>query len=216
MPKELKNMGGFIKMKKVLLVMFLAVVMMVSSVSAAFAAIDPYGKVSVDARSDMALGLQIAEGHTPDGANVIGWTQPGTWVKFSDMDFGSKGAVKVAVEMSAHDNGLVENKGTVEFRLDGLEGTLISTVSFTRTGSWTNYKLFEAVVNGATGVHDLYIVFQGKPNLSYVQFTAEDSPVSAHESNPETGDNGIIPYVILAAGAGVVLLAMRKKRASQS
>jgi hypothetical protein len=53
------------------------------------------------------------------------------------------------------------NACSVELRLDSPSGILVGTVSIGNTGGWDTYSDFTATVTGATGSHDLYLVFKG-------------------------------------------------------
>ena len=62
---------------------------------------------------------------------------------------------------------------TVTLRLDNVKGDVIGTATIKSTGSAEKYKTFNTKVNGATGVHDLYLCFdkaQGDVRLDYWQF----------------------------------------------
>ena len=54
-----------------------------------------------------------------------------------------------------------------------MKGDVIGTAVIKSTGSAEKYKTFNTKVNGATGVHDLYLCFdktQGDVRLDYWQF----------------------------------------------
>ena len=54
-----------------------------------------------------------------------------------------------------------------------MKGDVIGTAVIKSTGSAETYKTFNTKVNGATGVHDLYLCFdkaQGDVRLDYWQF----------------------------------------------
>jgi cytochrome c len=66
---------------------------------------------------------------------------------------------------------------TIEVHIDSPKGTLISTLNYTPTGSWENYKEAKAAIQDPGGKHDLYFVFKKEtpPNehmcsLDWVRF----------------------------------------------
>lgn len=89
-----------------------------------------------------------------NGAN-IGYIENGDWAMYKEIDFG-KGAASAAVRASA----LLEG-GTIEFRLDGVNGSLIGTCPVTNTKGWDNFSDFDCGISNAEGIHDLYLVFRG-------------------------------------------------------
>lgn len=53
--------------------------------------------------------------------------------------------------------------GTIEVRLDSIEGEVIARVNVTSTGGWENWKRFSAPVGGSPkDVHDIYFTFKGR------------------------------------------------------
>ena len=88
---------------------------------------------------------------------------------FSDVDFGSS-----ALSISASIAG--KRSGNVELRLGSISGTLIGTIPVVSTDGWQTWQTFTANLTGASGVHDLYLVFISTEsgslfNLDYLQFS---------------------------------------------
>ena len=88
------------------------------------------------------------------GAN-IGYIENGDWVMYKEIDF-EEGAGSAVVRASALFDG-----GTIEFRLDGVNGALIGTCPVTNTEGWGYYYDFGCGISNAEGIHDLYLVFRG-------------------------------------------------------
>ena len=91
----------------------------------------------------------------------------GEYIRLRGVDFGVKGAKSFAIIAAA------TGKATVTLRLDSQDGPAVGTAVIGSTGSVEKYKSFSAKVNGATGVHDLYICFsntQGDVRLDCWQF----------------------------------------------
>jgi Carbohydrate binding module (family 6)/Hypothetical glycosyl hydrolase family 15 len=114
---------------------------------------DPY--VASDAENfyeTSSPGVQIAN-HSWGGS--IGIIQNEYWVRFNGMNF-AEGASACTVRAATPNNAC-----SVELRLDSPSGILVGTVSIGNTGGWDSYSDFTATVTGATGSHDLYLVFKG-------------------------------------------------------
>jgi glucose/arabinose dehydrogenase len=79
--------------------------------------------------------------------------------------------------------------GKIELRLDGVDGTLISTTDVPASGSWDNWLDQQSTITPDEGKHDLYFVFKNNPgdqnlfDLNYIQF--EGAGVSVDRSPPE-------------------------------
>jgi hypothetical protein len=88
-----------------------------------------------------------------------------TYIKVAGVDFG-----KGAESFTARAAGAAG--GSIELRLERVDGPVIGTVPVGNTGGWQNVS---APVSGATGKHDLFLVFKGRSgqplfNLDYWQF----------------------------------------------
>jgi len=121
----------------------------------------------VEAESyDAMQGLGIYSGGT---GQKIGSIHDGEWVRYDDYDFGA-GASGVSASVSAQ----LDNDGRIEFRLDAVGGPLVGSVDVPTTGSWQSFTDVATSISGATGVHDLYLVFRGSSgfllDVDYFEF----------------------------------------------
>jgi hypothetical protein len=83
---------------------------------------------------------------------------------YKNVDFG----VSVnGVSVRAASGG---NSGTVEFHLDSVSGPLVATVTLPVTGGWQTWQTAKATASGASGVHDLYVVFKGTGGIANVNW----------------------------------------------
>ena len=101
---------------------------------------------------DWARGAKIADRLFVTSINH------GDYIKVQGVDLGN-GANRIEVSVSPIYGG------TIEVRIDEVEGELISTVNIDnprKSGIWSTY---EAPVKSVTGVHDLYFVFKGEKDL---------------------------------------------------
>ena len=80
----------------------------------------------------------------------------GDYIKVKGVDFGSSGASMFGARVASDGKG-----GKIELRLDSLSGKLIGTCTVSRTGGAQKWKNASCKVEGATGVHDLYLKFTG-------------------------------------------------------
>lgn len=113
-------------------------------------------------------GLETEETSDTNGGYDLGYSTPGEYAVYNDINFGTS-VSGVSVRTASGGNG-----GTLEFHLDSPTGTLISTVTLPVTGGWQTWQTVTGTVTGASGVHSLYAVFQGTgsiANLNWFQFT---------------------------------------------
>ncbi|MCK0118862.1 family 43 glycosylhydrolase [Isoptericola sp. S6320L] len=121
---------------------------------------DPYRAVEAE-----TFGWQqgLATAKVTDGSAEFGAGAPnlvvedvdaGDWSALSSVDFGESGAA----EITARVRPLVEG-ARIEVRLDGRDGPLVGTVAVDGpVGEWTEV---DAALDGAVGVHDVYLTYQG-------------------------------------------------------
>jgi len=92
------------------------------------------------------------------GMNICS-VDDGDYIKVKGVDFGAEGAGTFTASVASDTNG-----GTIELRLDSVDGTLIGTLPVSHTGGENNWKTETTNISGAAGVHDLYLVFRGSPD----------------------------------------------------
>lgn len=82
----------------------------------------------------------------------------GDYIKLREVDFGNTSPREFEVSAVSALRG-----GTIEVRLDSIEGEVIARVNVTSTGGWENWKRFSAPVGGSPkDVHDIYFTFKGR------------------------------------------------------
>lgn len=100
----------------------------------------------------------------------LGYLTPGSYAFYKSVDFGTS-VSKVSIREASAGDG-----GTAEFHLDSPTGTLIATATLSPTGGWQSWSTVTATASGASGVHDLYVVFRGVgsstsiANINWFQF----------------------------------------------
>ncbi|WP_281254452.1 carbohydrate-binding protein, partial [Paenibacillus rigui] len=80
----------------------------------------------------------------------------GDYIKVEGVDFGAAGAGTFTANVASGSSG-----GTIELHLDSADGSLIGTLPISNTGGDNVWKAKATNISGATGVHDLYMVYGG-------------------------------------------------------
>lgn len=121
------------------------------------------GRAQIEAEScDEKRGMTIeaSEGDSEQLGGVTG----DAWARYVHVDFGTTAPTmfqaRAAVDASAG--------GSIEIRIDSVDGTLIGTCPVTPTGVWTMYEDFTAPISAVTGAHDVYLVFKTGLATTYV------------------------------------------------
>jgi glucosylceramidase len=109
------------------------------------------------------------------GGYDVGYANTGSYAVYQNVDF-AVGFTNVNARVASAGTG-----GTLEFRLDGATGTLISVVTLPVTGGWQTWQTVSGAVSNVTGLHNLYIVFgggSGVGNLNWFQFGGAMRPAA--------------------------------------
>jgi glucosylceramidase len=130
----------------------------------------------------LTWGLETELTSDTDGGYDVGFASDGDYAVYKNVDFGT-GVSTVAARLAClQDNGQGNGGGncggTLEFHLDSNTGTLIASVTVPSTGGWETWQTTSpANVSGASGVHDLYVVFNAPAsgttslgNINWFQF----------------------------------------------
>ena len=79
----------------------------------------------------------------------------GGWIQVKNLDFGS-GASSFSARVASSTSG-----GNIEIHLDSATGTIIGTCAVTGSGGTQTWKNVSCAITGATGRHDIFMVFTG-------------------------------------------------------
>lgn len=113
-------------------------------------------------------GLETETTGDATGGYDLGYVSPGAYAVYKNINFGTSVST-VNVRTASAGQG-----GTLEFHLDSASGPLIGTATLPVTGGWQTWETVTAPITGASGLHDLYIVFQGSSagisNVNWFQF----------------------------------------------
>ncbi|MCR5015432.1 MAG: family 43 glycosylhydrolase [Ruminococcus sp.] len=85
----------------------------------------------------------------------IGSIKKGSYIKVAGVDFG-EGADKFTASVASAESG-----GNIELHLDSKTGPIVGNLKVGGTGGWQNWEEVSCDVAGASGEHDLYLVFNG-------------------------------------------------------
>ncbi|SDJ29160.1 Listeria/Bacterioides repeat-containing protein [Flavobacterium glycines] len=110
---------------------------------------------------NQASGARAETNATLSGTGNVGYIKNNTWIKFTGHVFNqydSRFDVKAAGATG----------GTIEFRLDAVDGTLIGTATVSGSTSFSDYKIFSTSITSTTGTHDLYLVFKHPTSTGYL------------------------------------------------
>ncbi|MFL9831725.1 pectinesterase family protein [Flavobacterium sp. ST-87] len=108
-----------------------------------------------------ASGARAETNSTLSGTGNLGYVKNNTWIKFTGHVFNqydTRFDVKAAGATG----------GTIEFRLDAVDGTLLGTATVSGSTGWSDYKIFSTNITSTTGTHDLYLVFKHPTNTGYL------------------------------------------------
>jgi glucosylceramidase len=110
------------------------------------------------------FGLETETTSDAGGGYDVGYADNGDWAHFKNVNFGL-GVSSVNLRTASAGSG-----GTLEFHLDGVAGTLVGSAPIPVTGGWQTWTTVSAPMDGASGVHDLYLVFKGATSIGNVNW----------------------------------------------
>ncbi|POY41170.1 hypothetical protein C3L50_01200 [Flavobacterium alvei] len=108
-----------------------------------------------------ASGARAETNAALSGTGNVGYIKNNTWIKFTGHVFNQYDASFTVAASGT-------TGGTVEFRLDATDGTLIGTAIVSGSTGWSDYKKFSTAIASTTGTHDLYLVFKHPTNTGYL------------------------------------------------
>jgi alpha-L-rhamnosidase len=97
-----------------------------------------------------------------EGGQDLGFLSNGDYVVFTNVDF-ADGASSFEVREAGYG-------GTLTLRLDSPTGPKVGTLSLPATGDWQYYMTATCPVSGASGMHNLYLMFSAGYNLEWFTF----------------------------------------------
>lgn len=134
-------------------------------------AISAYNQIEGEAYSTQS-GLSTGVCDDIGGGTAITNAVNGEYAVYNNVDFG-QGASSLNVRLSS---GSSIAGGTIEFHLDSLNGPIISTIDAANSGGWSSWVTRSSTTTGATGIHNLYMIFKkptegsGVANVNWFTF----------------------------------------------
>ncbi|MDQ0115971.1 carbohydrate-binding protein [Paenibacillus harenae] len=150
---------------------------------------DAYGKLEAENyTSGVGFGRESGGGQTYL-AGIYGPNLP--YAMYNFIDFGSTSPSKFNVQAASATSG-----GTIEVRIDSMNGPVIATSTVSGTGGWQNFNVFSAdVTTPVTGKHIVFMLFKGSDWLyNFDKFTFGDPAVfTAPPPTPEPENDNVPP-----------------------
>lgn len=115
--------------------------------------LNPYERVEGETFNEQS-GVETEPSEA--GGMALSNLESGDWVRLRGVDFGAEGAESFTASVASEGTG-----GSIELRLDAVDGTLVGTCEAAPSGGWQEWTETSCAVEGATGEHDLYLVFTG-------------------------------------------------------
>ncbi|UUZ93611.1 carbohydrate-binding protein [Paenibacillus sp. P25] len=142
---------------------------------------DPYTRVEAETigwNGGIATESITEPGSMVNSINLaVSSINDGDWTAVSKVDFGATGAGTFTANVASGSSG-----GNIELHLDSADGALIGTLPISNTGGDNVWKTKTTNISGATGVHDLYMVYRGNPgNLFKVDYWQFGQKSAAHD-----------------------------------
>ena len=101
-----------------------------------------------------ALNGTIATQPSPIGTNQLAFISNGNWAKFDNVDFTGKTSLVASVSSPF-------DRISIDVHLDAVDGPLACTLAVPNTRDWNTLANATASLNGITGSHNIYLVFNG-------------------------------------------------------
>jgi glucosylceramidase len=125
----------------------------------------------------LTWGLETELTSDTNGGYDVGFSTDGDYAVYKNVNF-STGVSTVMARLACDQNSGGNCGGTLEFHLDSVSGTLVASVTIPSTGGWETWQTTPAAnVAGASGVHDLYVLFRAPTsgtaslgNVNWFQF----------------------------------------------
>lgn len=138
--------------------------------------LNPYGIVEAETiawtsrvKRDRDRPLYWAPGVTTAKSDKVGMyvtrITDGSYIKVAGVDFGTAGAASFSGTIAS-----AGRQGKIELHLDKPDGPLIGTLPIEATGGPDEWRTMTTPVAGASGTHDLFLLFRGPAEMPLFNF----------------------------------------------
>jgi len=132
------------------------------------------------AASTYSSGSGIGTETCSEGGLDVCNIQNGSYAVYNNVNL-SSGPTTFQARVASATSG-----GSIQVRLDSTTGTLIGTCAVTGTGGWQTYVTDTCTLSGATGTHNIYLVFTGGTgyllNLEWFNFASSSTTYEAENA----------------------------------
>jgi glucosylceramidase len=131
------------------------------------------------------------------GGYDLGFANSGSYAVYRNVNF-SSALRNLSARVASAGSG-----GSLQFRLDAPTGAVVGTVPVPVTGGWQTWQTTNGFASGTSGLHDLYVVFQGGSgvgNLNWFQFAPASQPLPNPWANGDVGNVGFVGGAGYSAG----------------
>src|SRR5690606_36171526 len=124
--------------------------------------LNPYRKVEAET---IAWSEHVKAKQNEEVGVFVQAMQDGAYTSVKDVDFAT-GASKFTARIgTTHNTGV-----TMEVRLDGIDGQLLTTIEVPRTGGDNRWALVSRDIPKVSGKHDVYFVFKAKNKPGIIMY----------------------------------------------
>ncbi|MHA7944805.1 carbohydrate-binding protein [Formosa sp. 3Alg 14/1] len=164
--------------------------------------ITPFERIEAENYS-LVSGTTTVETTDVDGVQDVSGIQNNTWTMYSALDVSN--ALSFEARVASVNSG-----GSIEVRLDGYDGELVSTLDVPNTNGTDAWVTVNSEVSTIEGVHDIYLVFKGEGDnlfdLNWFKFNQESLSIDdAFKTTFRTYPNPVLDALTIKNGAGAQL-----------
>ncbi|MGJ8652525.1 MAG: carbohydrate-binding protein [Opitutaceae bacterium] len=146
---------------------------------------DAYTRIDNEYFSDQS-GVDMETCSDVDGGLNLGYIQDGDWAAYYDVNFG-EGANTFEARVASSGAG-----GSIEVRLDSIDGPLIGTCVVGNTGGWQDWVSESISISPVSGKRFVFLKFTGGSgylfNINYFKFANVTGPGIEEEFTIGAGD----------------------------
>ena len=130
-------------------------------------------------------------GSEDTGEENIGYVTNGSYTEYNQLDLNGMTSFQARVSSNSPTGNPAGEGGNINIHLDSPTGTLVGTAAVTSTGSWSTWTNVTCSLSGASGYHNVYLVFNGPSgwlfNLERFNFLGGTNVIEAASYNTVSG-----------------------------